>query len=336
MAIEGLGTKASPLLAHNYDELKSACEDALDSKWDTDDIRYVRLVSDINWNNENKEWTCIRLGYESGSNHPVHLDLYGHTIKNVLLGESQSLFMSSYTNSTASEITSTNGNARILNIFSNGSNAVFRASGNSGGGTPVSGKRFYIYNTSISINATSMIAAAFVGWVLKNCSLFYVNSTPSLVTKSSGVVMDINGDFDILDNTDIYLDITNYNRLNNTIFYNRYSDRGAIDCRFSGKIIGDAEGGKVEKDGLMFGDNYGVAKNCVCNIEMKTSKPYRMFGSSNKSTGVINGEKLKDISGGYLDEDGANIWGMFYAKGENIKNYDWLLAHGFNVEKIGD
>lgn len=353
MAIEGSGTKDSPLIVHNYDELKEACETT--GEWSYENrTRYVRLGADIDFNEDSKTWERIKLGV-TGSGSTVTfvtvLDFYGHTIKNVLLENERTMFLGVYLNNTIySSIESTNGSGKLLNIFSNGSYAVVGARDTSGSGAyqPLQNNVFPIRNMSMSINATSMKSAAFVDCYFENCALYYVNSTPSETSNKGtyGIVAnryysattykDFGGD--MFKNCDLYLDIRNIDVYKmNTVFYNQQSsDTGMTDCRIGGKLSSIEENGVIVKDGFLFDRSYGYLHNCVVDIEANVSYGHFFYGKDNGNTGVVNGEKMRDRNGDYLYDDGGSHWGIKYARDNHIKDYEWLTNHSFNVVKVGD
>lgn len=351
MSITGTGTELDPLLVHNYDELKEACETAGDWLYENR-IRYVRLVEDIDWNNDGRTWERIKLGLTSGSSvtFVTNLDFYGHTIKNVLLENERNMFLGVYMNNTTySSIESTNGSGKLLNIFSNGSYGIVGGHNTSGNGayTPQQNNVCPIKNISMSVNATSMKSAAFVGCYFENCALYYVNSTPSETSNkgtygivanryySAATYKDFGGD--MFKNCDLYLDISNIDVYKmSTVFYNQQSsDTGMTDCRISGKLSSIDENGTIVKDGFLFDRSYGYLHNCVVDIEANVSYGHFFYGKDNGNTGVVNGEKMRDRNGDYLYDDGGSHWGITYARDNHIKDADWLNAHSFNVVPVG-
>ena len=348
MAIEGLGTESSPLLVHNYDELKTACEITGDWSY-VNKTRYVRLVEDIDWNEDSRTWEAITLGYASSNDvtFVVALDLYGHTIKNILLENEKNMFLGVYWNDMLySSIKSTKGSGKLLNIFSNGSYAVIGMWGSNGKFYSPTGEVIPIKNISISVNATSMKSAAFISCYFENCALYYVNSAPSeTFTNPSGVITSRDysptkfKDYgsDIFKNCDIYLDIKN---IDTSKMYRLFSSASSTDitmtdCRISGKLTSTDYNGVISKDGFLLNKSRGYLRNCVVDIEAKVSASHYFFGCYNGHTGVINGEKMKAADGTYMTTDGQRQWDMTYAWENHIKDADWLNDHGFNVVPIG-
>lgn len=203
MAITGTGVVDDPFLVHSYDEIKTAAG----SHTGANDMYYIKLMNDIDCNEYGAdfEWEGIELG--NGSSYTSerkynHLDLNGHTIKNIKIKSGNYLF---YSSNTTSEII----NGKLINVF--------------GGGASGFSSNIYYTNVAIGTNMSGQNSgnSVFMGTTHFNCcSVYCICNTPL-----SRFIMSHD-----CKNTDFYIEMR-------AGFNDRWFLSGTIDgCRFQGYV----------------------------------------------------------------------------------------------------
>lgn len=157
----GNGTKESPFIVHNYDEIKS---------WDTftedEDTVYLKLDNDIDCNDygDTWEWTSIGVfNYKNEKQRSLDLDLNGHTIKNILIKKDSYLFSTGSTSTSDYFVDGTAKvhNGKILNIFNSSASNLVNTNG-----------FFTLFNLSISANIANLQKDVFSKCRIENCSIY--------------------------------------------------------------------------------------------------------------------------------------------------------------------
>lgn len=290
MAITGTGTKDDPYIVHNYDELKEKYteENGSSMEW------YIKLVNDIDCNDlgDDWEWTAMTRGYGN-----KHIDLDGHTIKNIMIKSGSSLFFDA------------NGstyiyNGKILNVFNNGATDISNG--------------VKLNNVSISVNGTGLTGVAFSSTIFENCAVYFKSN------KLNNSVFYCRT-YPYCKNSDFYLDI---NDKNSKGIFTNYSAEGASqlldNCRVRGYI-----GGKSDQYYLLSGS----CNNSVIEVDTTNMSWESSFGSAYhipcgaSSTGIINTEISPNLSGGTS--------GLTACTSAQMRDPDYLNSIGFNVVKVG-
>ena len=255
MAITGTGTKADPWIVHNYDEIKDVLQNKLDSG------TYAKLANDIDCNEygDTWEWETITLR----ANWVFEFDLGGHTIKNIMIKNKNSLF---YGKSTVNVIR----NGKILNVFNNDGESV------------IAGNGLTLKDISMSVNGTGLTSYAFNQISMNNCAVYFKSNK---LNQEVFLRANITSPFK---NTDFYLDISNVN--SKKIFGGSNNYLTIDNCRISGKLRGTLVNKYL---------SLGGAINSV--IEVDTTLADCISGQtifSDVSTGIINTEISPNLNGG--------------------------------------
>jgi len=307
MAITGTGTEADPYLVHDYTELHE-----LKNIYTGHEMKYAKLCNDINCNDYGSEfqWETVQLGDGTYSGMTMILDLDGHTIKNVALKSGNKMFQLKEYAGTGSGIK----NGKILNVFTNGANAVIDAEMYNGTYIDCS-----LNGISFSINATGEAASPFVGVDITACAIYLLTYK---LTR---------GLFDscTCKQSDVWFDVKEVN-------YN-YPDGGcSFDyCRIRGTISGSAGFyGHNNNTRTTFNNNFS---NCV--IEIDNTDWYRegaqynyapnpmIYGfNAGTNTCIINKDKICDS---------ANTSWQFMTT-EQIRDGSYINSKGFVVVEVGD
>lgn len=255
MALTGTGTQADPWIAHSYSELQTAFAN-LRSQGGT---KYLELGNDIDCNDYGSSFTWSALAVATGAgNAAMIFDLKDHTIKNVQIASSSTLF--TFSNQGQSIIK----NGKIRNVFMNGSNGFC----NYIGGLYTCSK---LQNMSVSTNLTGVNANVF-NVAMDSCAVYAEGS----LSKQIFVVQPNVGMK--LSNSDFLLKIDSCANL----FYTPSGDVTSIsNCRVRGKA--NTSGGAT------LSASYPAFENCVIDIETNAST-LASYGSGSP-TGVINTDK---------------------------------------------
>lgn len=309
MAITGTGTKDDPYIVHNYDELKEKYTEGNESsiEW------YIKLVNDIDCNDlgDDWEWTAMPRGYGN-----KHIDLDGHTIKNIMIKSGSSLFSDKNGSTYIS-------NGKILNVFNNGAVNIFNG--------------VTLNDISISVNGTGVTDIAFVGSRMTNCALYYKTA------KLNNYIATCYHQEDqvYFKNCDLWFDVFDVNEktlAENTNRVISYSRIGFENCRMRGTIKGIPAG----FDGSSYGGDYsgkGLFNRAYCNncvIEMDTTglvftADYQyllpIFRTLDGTNSIINKDKMSDR----CDLSNKN----YACTTSQMRDADYLNSIGFNVVKVG-
>lgn len=278
MAITGSGTQADPWIVHDYTELKTVCESG------SPNVHYVELANDINGNDYGADfkWNTITIGNRYYADWTTHLDLKGHTIKNIQVAENGYMF---YNDNGA--VGSTIKNGKILNVFLNGANALsLNAS---------------YENVSMSINGTGAKGSIFNGVqvigspTITSCAIYIE------LTKQTNITFITH----IISNTDIKLKISDLN--NKSIF----SGGAVSDSRITGECEGGQRAnpaisasatncvvnvdftGSTDAGGGMYAQNYITSGSGVINTDIIPSGYYQIALTPVTSQEIINGDALR-------------------------------------------
>lgn len=313
MAITGEGTKASPYLVHDYDELKKVCPRDYSGTYNGNElgIKYVRLESNIDCNTYGSsfEWEGFDLGGGSSDGTVVDLNLNGKTIKNVMISTNGCLFIGTNYNGS---IYSTIHDGKLLNIFCNNSNSVINSNVRDTSSEGICS--CFFENVSMSINADSRTDYLFKR-VMARQSSFYIKET----TAADNYFWNYGSMFtEEFKNCDFKFEVNDIN--DKYVFYNQQSNTSLVgleSCRITGKFMKAHFG--------IYDDRKVI--NSVLDIESdsyagnyKRLVPYG-------STGIYNSDKLQ---GDYLD-----VQGLTAVTTAEMKDASALTAKGFTVVDIG-
>lgn len=256
MAVTGTGTQADPFLVHSYDETKEALTTKVSSGYE-----YVRLENDINCNDYGTEFEWSTISLKSVSN--INFDLNGHTIKNILIKNSNALFYGMYNNQIIH-------NGRILNVFNDSGYGV------------ITGNGLQFQNISMSINGTGLTGYAFQRTCFKNCSVYFKSK------KLNNIFLYTNVSSNIISakNCDFYFDIDN---VNGKVLFQISSTKDIDSCRFRGKIGGTAASSLLSST---------LINNCVVEIDTSNltnlTSTYKMINGTSVNT-IVNTEVSSNL-----------------------------------------
>lgn len=300
MAITGEGTKASPYLVHDYDELKKVCPRDYSGIYNGNElgIKYVRLESNIDCNTYGSsfEWEGFDLGGGSSDGTVCDFNLNNHTIKNVMIAPESHLFCPRSYNGKGTKI----HDGKILNVFCNKSSNIIK--GDHGIQTII---ECSIENVSMSVNGTSMTGNGFQNTVFKNSSLYFVSAR----LNSDLIYIYTNNDGH--KNTDFYFNIDS-GETEMYPFYNKQDSDIHLDgCRIRGKI----------NCSYKF---YGL-NNCVVDADLYVLEGQKLFENS---TGIFNLDRVTSAS----SYPSSNMIGCTT---EEMKDASALASKGFTVVDIG-
>lgn len=315
MAITGSGTEASPYIVHDYTELKTVCECGNGYNGNEGYKKYVRLANDINCNDKaypvTFEWETIKLGGGSGDGTTVNLDMYGHTIKNVMIKAGNSLFQGTSYDNKCSRIYNTSEimSGRIQNIFSNNAQHIIDSDKSQGITCNIEG-------ISMSVNGTTLTSYAFVNTSFNQSSLYY--KTAKMQTN---VIYTYTYECSH-SNSDFYFDIADVdvNSSSFVIIYNNQSKSTAdVDnCRIRGNVSKSKGEIYIKWENL---------SNCVLDITQKISSSYTFCTYCN--TVIYNKDKATG-TGPYT----SNSSNIIAVTTDELKNADTLSSKGFVVVDI--
>lgn len=202
MAITGQGTQSDPYIVHDYEELKTACNNS---------NVYIELANDINCNDygEDFEWETVTLGGSSD------LDLKGHTIKNFKVADNNYAFHCN----NWSKI----HNGKILNVY------LARSYGFSAKWNSTESRWAYLENLSISTN----MGAGLNGSSIFSCFAMNANAIYIEGDISSHLIQIYDADGSEITNTDFLLDVDSNS--NECSIFTSYGAR-VKNCRIRGRF----------------------------------------------------------------------------------------------------
>lgn len=247
----GDGSQEHPYVVHNYDELKTACNNS---------NVYVELANNIDCNDygEDFEWQTITLG--GGSD----LDLKTFTIKNFKVADNNYVFHSN----NYSKI----HNGKILNAF------LARSYGFSAQWNSTESRWAYLENLSISINTGGGLNSSeevFSSFAMNACAIYIEGGV------SSHLIYPYNADGAEITNTDFLLDIDNNAGANTNMcsIFTGYNKR-VKNCRIRGRF------NITNTQAIRRLYNSGGFYLCVIDLTTNAGSV-----SGDASTGIINTDK---------------------------------------------
>lgn len=202
MAITGSGTQGDPYIVHDYEELKTACNNS---------NAYIELANDINCNDygEDFEWQTVSLGGSSD------LDLKTYTIKNFKVKDNNYVFHAN----NWSKI----HNGKILNAY------LARSYGFSASWNSTESRWAYLENLSISINT----GAGLNGSSVFSCFAMNANAIYVEGDINSHLIQIYDADGSEITNTDFLFDVDSNS--NECSVFNSYGAR-VKNCRIRGRF----------------------------------------------------------------------------------------------------
>lgn len=291
MAITGTGTQTDPWIVHNYSEIKDVLQNRLDSN------TYAKLANDIDCNDYGDlwEWETITLR----ANWDFEFDLDGHTIKNIMIKNGNTLF---HGKSNVNVIR----NGKILNVFNNAGKSIIYGDG------------LTLKDISMSINGNGLTEKAFNYTTIENCAIYFKSS--KLIdyfyyTNSSNP--------NLIKNSDFYFEIDNMNKKN--LFHNVTFTQLADSCRFKGILKGASQSGYLFSNS---GCINSVVEIDTTNMDWNSMANSLKFPCKKDSTGIINIEISPNIFGGTS--------GLTACTTAQMRDADYLNSIGFTVLKVGE
>lgn len=302
MAITGTGTQGDPFIVHDYEELRYACE----QHESTFDPYYTKLANDINGNDYGADfqWETITLGSNSSSalkNNQIDLD--GHTIQNIFIKDSNSLFASHNVEYAGVR------NGKILNVF--GSNPSC----------------FATKTTFENISASAQFSTSSSGF-FNACQLN--NASTYLIMMFSGGKAAFENCTDLcLNNVDMYVELYNASTSTSVIRMGGITMK-TNGIRLTGKMKFETHpvtnAGKFISTGKMM---YSVIDFDLTDYD---------YSGGNSSYIINTGDNTSVINTELIPRFGTTLTASSYinATTEQIRNGAALRSLGFSVVNVGE
>lgn len=298
MAITGTGTQEDPYLVHSYTELKNPYPVAGSG------TRYVKLANDIDCNDYGPtfEWETIGW-YQNYAGNTTHLNLDGHTIKNVPIKNENALFNLSKYGNTGQHDRIENG--KILNVF--GNSIPYLIAGQGGDCA--------IQSLSISVNVTTLTQTSCLikGLNLSNNALYiiFLHTQSRGVIETTGITMQ---------DCDLHVELSDTNSTTRILYANGGGTASGI--RITGKIN---SGVKTASDLI---GNVGLLSS-VIDIDASS------FEGATGTTSIVPSSPTSAIN---IDNIPTNMrpsaGNAILCTASEIRNGDALRAKGFTVVNV--